>query len=233
MLGQFYRKEYLPGYTGHVPYKNNIFGMTAGDINKQLIRPNGAEEFIEGKKVRAAGRKQFEFQRASMERVRFGNNSRMARNWIGGPTHEFYNQRIPGYKGHVPGIVSENLFAKSFAKCTKTALHNEMERGHDHPARKRFLSQNQTEFCTGNFRRYVETPMLQNKRDYEEYAHFVNEEQASTVKDKFATVTAGFSDGMSRSRSKTAFSQTSRVRQSSLVVAPAGRSAVLKRGQLE
>lgn len=179
MLGQFYRKEYLPGYTGHVPYKNDIFGMTAGDINKQLIRPHGAEEFIEGRKVRNPGRKQFEMQRASLERVRFGNNSRMARNWIGGPTHEFYNQRIPGYKGHVPGIVSENLFAKSFAKCTKTALHNEMERGHDHTAHKRFLSQNQSEFCTGNFRRFIETPMLQNKRDYEDYTHFVNEEQAN------------------------------------------------------
>ena len=60
MLGQFYRKEYLPGYTGHVPYKNDIFGMTAGDINKQLIRPHGAEEFIEGRKVRNPGRKQLD-----------------------------------------------------------------------------------------------------------------------------------------------------------------------------
>ena len=29
-----YRKEYLPGYTGHVPKKNEIFGCTTGDINR-------------------------------------------------------------------------------------------------------------------------------------------------------------------------------------------------------
>ena len=29
-------KEYLPGYTGHVPNKKEIFGCTAGDINKIL-----------------------------------------------------------------------------------------------------------------------------------------------------------------------------------------------------
>ena len=29
-----FKKEYLPGYTGHVPAKNDMFGMTAGSINK-------------------------------------------------------------------------------------------------------------------------------------------------------------------------------------------------------
>jgi len=29
-----FKKEYLPGYTGHVPKKNDIYGCTAGDINK-------------------------------------------------------------------------------------------------------------------------------------------------------------------------------------------------------
>jgi len=29
-----YKKEYLPGYTGHAPRKNEIYGLTAGDINK-------------------------------------------------------------------------------------------------------------------------------------------------------------------------------------------------------
>lgn len=38
-----YRKEYLPGYTGHVPKKNDVFGCTTGDINRiitgQLSKP--------------------------------------------------------------------------------------------------------------------------------------------------------------------------------------------------
>jgi hypothetical protein len=32
-----FKKEYLPGYTGHVPYKNEIYGCTAGDINKIIM----------------------------------------------------------------------------------------------------------------------------------------------------------------------------------------------------
>jgi hypothetical protein len=27
-------------------------------------------------------------------------------------------QHIPGYDGHIPGLISENLYAKSYAKCT-------------------------------------------------------------------------------------------------------------------
>ena len=35
-----YDKEYLPGYSGHVPKKNEVFGCTAGDINR-LINKTG------------------------------------------------------------------------------------------------------------------------------------------------------------------------------------------------
>lgn len=33
-----YNKNYLPGYTGHVPIKNEIFGCTAGDTNKLVTK---------------------------------------------------------------------------------------------------------------------------------------------------------------------------------------------------
>ena len=36
-----FKKEYLPGYTGHVPSKNDMFGMTAGDINRNIIMGAG------------------------------------------------------------------------------------------------------------------------------------------------------------------------------------------------
>jgi hypothetical protein len=35
-----FRKEYLPGYTGHVPKRDHLFGMTAGEINRQIITGN-------------------------------------------------------------------------------------------------------------------------------------------------------------------------------------------------
>ena len=33
-----YNKNYLPGYTGHVPKKNEIYGCTAGDINRIITK---------------------------------------------------------------------------------------------------------------------------------------------------------------------------------------------------
>ena len=48
MKNPFYRKEYLPGYTGHVPYKYELYGVTAGDANKILISNGGKEDFFAG-----------------------------------------------------------------------------------------------------------------------------------------------------------------------------------------
>ena len=33
-----YNKNYLPGYTGHVPKKNDLFGCTAGDTNRLITK---------------------------------------------------------------------------------------------------------------------------------------------------------------------------------------------------
>ena len=33
----------MPGYTGHVPTKNDFFGMTAGEINKSIVKNGGLE----------------------------------------------------------------------------------------------------------------------------------------------------------------------------------------------
>jgi hypothetical protein len=36
-----YTKEYLPGYTGHVPSKNERFGATAGQIKREILADDG------------------------------------------------------------------------------------------------------------------------------------------------------------------------------------------------
>ena len=36
-----YHKEYLPGYTGHVPSKNERFGATAGQIKREILTDFG------------------------------------------------------------------------------------------------------------------------------------------------------------------------------------------------
>lgn len=36
-----YKKDYLPGYTGHVPSKNERFGATTGVIKKEILADSG------------------------------------------------------------------------------------------------------------------------------------------------------------------------------------------------
>ena len=41
---RMWAREYLPGYTGHVPLKNDLFGKTAGTINQEINASGGNEE---------------------------------------------------------------------------------------------------------------------------------------------------------------------------------------------
>lgn len=45
-----------------------------------------------------------------------------AKTWEGGSTYGLRRQHIPGYKGFVPSIKSENLHGETFTKITATAL---------------------------------------------------------------------------------------------------------------
>ena len=103
-----------------------------------------------------------------------GNQSRNAASWLGGPKHEIREQRIPGYSGFLPGINSENLFGKSFTKCSAMSINNKIEKGFDMSIDKRYQSQNNKSFNPRNFRRMVENPQLTNKKDYHEYTMNLN-----------------------------------------------------------
>lgn len=154
-----FKKEYLPGYTGHVPAKNDMFGMTAGDINRIIIDAGASATRVYPKGSTHAER----FYRPGFTPVNkpnkdiFGNWSKLARNWIAGPTHEVCQQHVPGYTGHVPGIVSENIYSKSYARCSATAIGKRHPKGHDVEPKIRYLSQNRQEFNPKNFRRFGKT----------------------------------------------------------------------------
>ncbi len=132
---RLFSKTYLPGYTGHVPSKIDFFGMTEGEVNKAVVFNGGREMpsrpmtsmnvgsthgigFYPAPKN--ARREVIGKNKPSIEI--FGNTSRFASNWIGGPTHEQTLQHVPGYKGHIPGLISENVHSKSFAKCTQMTI---------------------------------------------------------------------------------------------------------------
>lgn len=140
-----FNKEYMPGYTGHVPTKVDQFGMTAGDVNRTII-----EAFNPPKTATILTSPTMSlYQTHSLLNMTpknkphkniFGNCSRYATNWISGPTHEMCQQHIPGYDGHVPGLISENLYSKSYAKCSQVAIGRRQPKGHDVSSKIRFMS---------------------------------------------------------------------------------------------
>ena len=90
---KLWAREYLPGYTGHVPLKNDLFGKTAGSINRE-INESGGNELNMG---RLTLKKSMLFQgdlpsREKMNEDVYGNTSKHATNWIAGPTHEIRRQ---------------------------------------------------------------------------------------------------------------------------------------------
>ena len=127
-----YKTEYLPGYTGHVPKKNEIYGCTSGDINKiitkQGYKPSNYDVDIAVGKIQYAQR-EFYSQPPGKDKVnedmQYGNHSKHSNNWLGGTDSNIKAQHIPGYQGYVPQIASENLFGKSFAKTTGAAINKE------------------------------------------------------------------------------------------------------------
>ena len=85
-------------------------------------------------------------------------------------------QHIPGYTGHVSGIASENIFGKSYPKCSATAISKIHPIGYDLQPKVRYLSQNRSEYNEKNFRRIVDNPELKPKKDYDDYTKYINEE---------------------------------------------------------
>ena len=88
MQDGYFKKEYLPGYTGHVPKKNDVFGMTAGEVNRTIISKDNYQQFFNG----IAPKTSAKFHRnmsvgcsPDRDMIKYGNHSRHAKNWIGGP----------------------------------------------------------------------------------------------------------------------------------------------------
>lgn len=155
-----FRKEYLPGYTGFVPKKNDIYGCTAGDINKIIMgagdKPSNYDVDVAVGKPSFATRSFYSKPPAKDtkgEEIQYSNNSKKGDNWLGGPTQNLKAQHIPGYSGYVPQVKSENLFGTSFAKTTGAAINGEYNKGQTPPLNERFMSYQQTQINKDTFRR--------------------------------------------------------------------------------
>jgi hypothetical protein len=89
------RKDYLPGYTGHVAQKKNIIGCTEGEIGRQLTNKSfkytnyTADNEAEGPVKR--GRTNYSTVPPKCDETMnktFGNNSKNAPTWIGGHSQD-------------------------------------------------------------------------------------------------------------------------------------------------
>ena len=56
------------------------------------------------------------------------------------------SKHIPGYKGYVPGIKSENVYARTFGRTTNDSIDGQIVRGHDLENNERYFSTNQNTY---------------------------------------------------------------------------------------
>jgi hypothetical protein len=172
-----YTKEYLPGYTGHVPSKNERFGATAGQIKREILLDKGKHPITLQTSPNEKDRwySSHFVPKIDPNSEIYGNKSRFARNWVCGPNHMIRHQRVPGYTGHIKGLVSENLFSESFGNTTARAVGKVHPIGHEIEPKVRFLSQNSFVYRPTNFRRFIDKPQMIPKKDYIDYSRFIND----------------------------------------------------------
>jgi len=82
---------------------------------------------------------------------------------------------VPGYTGHIKGLISENLFAQSYGNSTSKAIGKKHPIGHNVVPKERFRSQNTNQYRSKNFRRFADKPFMEPRKDYDDYTRFIND----------------------------------------------------------
>lgn len=82
---------------------------------------------------------------------------------------------MPGYTGHIKGLISENLFAQSYGNSTSKAIGKKHPIGHNVIPKERFRSQNTNQYRSKNFRRFADKPFMEPRKDYDDYTRFIND----------------------------------------------------------
>lgn len=116
---------------------------------------------------------------AKMNKDVYGNGSKFAKNWISGPTHNMRRQQVPGYTGHVRGMVNKDSMSKSYARVTATLFAKQHPIVVDKTPKGRFSSTQRDEFRNSNNRRFVNDKEMIPRKDYVDYSRYINEQQTS------------------------------------------------------
>lgn len=148
-----YREDF-PHYSGHIPYKKNeVIGMTVGATNSYIQRILSKEPPKEEVLIPTAYSdysyynkdyfsdtfsKDYELDEEKI----YSNKSKDAETWVGSSKYKIYPQHIPGYKAHVPGIISGNIIGMSYPKTTALAIKGEYLKGFDTTPREKYKTSN-------------------------------------------------------------------------------------------
>ena len=91
VTGSPYKKEYLPGYTGHVPSKNERFGSNSGQIKREILVDEGVHpvNIQRDEKPDRTNRLYCStfIPAIDKNKIIHSNGSRFAKNWVCGPNH--------------------------------------------------------------------------------------------------------------------------------------------------
>ena len=150
-----WNREYLPGYTGFVPTKNNLFGKTSGSINREISLTGGSQADLDQLELTRHKAHMVDLPASKSINVDvYSNHSKNSVNWICGPTHMVRQQQVPGYKGHNRGIVTKDFMHKSYAKVTAELFAKKHPMGDLTDPETRFTATQREAFNGGNFRRW-------------------------------------------------------------------------------
>jgi len=112
-------KHHTPGYTGFLPGGQHQMAKTYGQASEACLKERQANaDPLKWRKFVSYA----EFTPAHT------------------PAEEHH---LPGYCGHVPGVYSENLFAKTYGKTTLTAIQGQHPKGCEQSAAEQFKTSSQ------------------------------------------------------------------------------------------
>lgn len=136
-----------------------MFGKTAGTINQEICNAGGNEHNLGRIALKQSMMGQTDLPAcAKMNKDVFGNLSKYSQNWVSGPTHMVRRQQVPGYTGHVRGMVNRDSMSKSYARVTSTLFSKQHPIEVDNSAKGRFSSTQRDEFRLSNNRRFGKCP---------------------------------------------------------------------------
>lgn len=211
-------REFFPGYSGHIPLKSEVIGMTVGATN-EFIKSSLTKEPDYSQTFIPSNMRDYTFYNKGYfnkdmaknypleEDKIFSNRSKEARTWICGSKYQLYPEHIPGYTGHVSGIETtnqkgSNLFGLSYAKGTSKAIKGDYVNDTNLPVEERYTSVTKASFVKPKMRSDEEEAYLNSKKEEESnkqntYFEQLNKATDETKKDD-EDIYANMSDAFKR-----------------------------------